>query len=257
MSLMRIWAIAINGYREVIRDRILYFIGFFSIILIGVLRFLPEVSVGTEEQIFLDFGLASIELLSVVVSIFIGTGLINKEIEKRTLLVLIPKPISRAELIIGKHLGLTLVLTVMVGAMSLIYVGLLSLSKISYPPGAIFLSVVYLLLQLALIIAATLMFGVFTSSILATLMSFGVYLMGHFSQQLVSLGKLSKNENIEFITQSLYLVLPDLSRLNLKNEAVYGILPNAGELIGHALYGGLYTALLLLLSIVIFSKREF
>jgi ABC-type transport system involved in multi-copper enzyme maturation permease subunit len=257
MSLVRIWAIAINGYREVIRDRILYFIGFFSILLIAVLRFLPEVSVGTDEQIFLDFGLASIELLSIVVSIFIGTGLINKEIEKRTLLVLIPKPISRAELIIGKHLGLTLVLGIMVGAMTLIYLGLLSVSKISYPLGAISLSIIYLLLQLALIIAATIVFGVFTSSILATLMSFGIYLMGHFSQQLVNLGKLSKNENIEFITQGLYLILPDLSRLNLKNEAVYGILPSSSELISHALYGVLYTALLLLLSILIFSQKEF
>jgi ABC-type transport system involved in multi-copper enzyme maturation permease subunit len=257
MNVMRIWTIAFNGYREVIRDRILYFIGFFSILLVVILRFLPEVAVGTEDQVFLDFGLASIELLSVVISIFIGTGLINKEIEKRTLLILIPKPISKVELIFGKHLGLSLVLTVMVGAMSLIYLILMSLSKISYSFGAIALSIVYLLLELALIVAVSLMFGSFSSSILATLMSFGIYLMGNFSQQLVNLGKLSKNENIESITQTLYLILPDLSRLNLKNDAVYGILPSTSDLISHALYGGLYTVLLLLLAILIFSQKEF
>jgi ABC-type transport system involved in multi-copper enzyme maturation permease subunit len=114
-----------------------------------------------------------------------------------------------------------------------------------------------LLLELALIAAVAIFFGVFTSSILATLFSFGVYLMGHFSEDLVELGKLSKNASIESLTTSLYLVLPNLSRLDLKNEAVYGLLPSSGELIAHAMYGLLYTALLLIISIMIFAQKEF
>jgi Cu-processing system permease protein len=257
MNLVRIWTIAINGYREVIRDRILYFIGFFSVLLVFILRFLPEVSIGAENEIFLDFGLASIELLSIIICIFIGASSIDKEIQKKTFLVLIPKPISRLELIVGKHLGLFLVLALMVSAMTLIYLGLLNFSKIDYLPLGIIVSIIYLLIQLALISAAALMFSAFTSSILAILMSFGIYLMGHFSQQLVNLGKLSKNENVEIVTQGLYLILPDLSRLNLKNEAIYGMLPTSSELISNAFYGGLYTILLLSIAILIFSKKEF
>ena len=257
MNLIRVLTIANNGFQEVIRDRILYFIGFFTLLLILAQRLIPEIAAGTHEKILLDFGIGAISILSVIVAIFVGTGLINKEIEKRTLLMLIPKPISRAELILGKHLGLTTVLAVMVVIMMVIYLGMLSFSGITYPTGALATAAVYLLLELALLVAVAILFGVFTSSILATLLSFGVYLMGHFSQDLVELGKLSKNASIESLTTSLYLVLPDLSRLDLKNEAVYGLLPNATELVNHALYGLLYTALLLIISMMIFSQKEF
>ncbi|MBW4650449.1 MAG: ABC transporter permease [Kastovskya adunca ATA6-11-RM4] len=257
MSLGRIWIIASNGFREVIRDRILYLIGFFALLLAIALRLLPEIAAATEDKIFLDFGLAAIGLLSVVVAVFVGTGLINKEIEKRTVLVLVPKPISRAELIVGKHVGLSGVLAVLLVAMTAIYLLLLSFSQISYPLGSILLSVFYLFLELSLIIAVALLFGAFTSSLLAMLLTFGVYLMGHFSRDLVELGRLSKNVSVEWLTQAFYLVLPDLSRLNLRNDAVYGLLPSPLALVGNAIYGLFYTALLLAIAVLIFSRREF
>jgi ABC-type transport system involved in multi-copper enzyme maturation permease subunit len=257
MNLIRVFTIANNGFKEVIRDRILYFIGFFSLLLILAQRIIPEIAAGTHEKILLDFGIGAISILSVIVAIFVGTALINKEIERRTLLMLIPKPISRAEIILGKHLGLTAVLGIMVAIMMAIYLTLLSLSDISYPTQALIVAGAYLLIELALIVAVAILFGVFTSSILATLLSFGVYLMGHFSEDLVELGKLSKNASIESLTTSLYLVLPNLSRLDLKNDAVYGLLASPSELFAHALYGVLYTSLLLIISITIFAQKEF
>ena len=257
MNPIRVFTIAKNSFQEVIRDRILYFIGFFSLLLILAQRILPEIAAGTHEKILLDFGIGAIALLSVVVAIFIGTAMINKEIEKRTFLMLIPKPISKAELIVGKHLGLWAVLAVTIAIMMTIYLGMLGFSDIDYPASELGVAAVYLLIELALIIAVALVFGVFTSSILATLLSFGVYLMGHFSQDLVELGKLSENPSIERLTTGLYLVLPDLSRLDLKNEAVYGLLPSRGELLSHGLYGLLYTTLLLVIAITIFAQKEF
>jgi ABC-type transport system involved in multi-copper enzyme maturation permease subunit len=257
MSIARIWTVAANGFREVIRDRIFYFVGFFALLLAIALRLLPEISVGTHEKIFLDLGLGAMSLLGAIVAIFVGTGLINKEIEKRTVLVLIPKPLSRAELIVGKHLGLSAVLTVMLAIMTGVYLALLSLSKITYPLESILVSQLFLGIELALLIAVAMLFGVFTSSILATLFSFGIYLMGHISSNLLKLGALSKNETVESITQTIYLILPDLERLNLKNQAVYGLLPSSGELLSNALYGILYAAFLLSIAILIFSRREF
>lgn len=257
MNVVRIWAIAANGFREVIRDRIFYFIGFFALLLALALRLLPDISIGTDEKIFLDLGIGTIALLGAIVAIFVGTGLINKEIEKKTVLVLIPKPLSRAELIVGKHLGLCGVLTVMVALMTVIYLALLSWSNIPYAFGATIVSQLYLCLELGLLTAVALTFGVFTSSILATLLSFGIYLMGHISSDLLKLGALSQNENIEAITRTAYLILPDLERLNLKNQAVYGILPSSGELLSNALYGIVYTILLLGIAIAIFSRRQF
>lgn len=257
MSLARIWAIAANGFREVIRDRVLYLIGFFALALGIALRLLPEVAATTQDKIFLDLGLAAMGILGVIVAVFVGTGLINKEIEKRTVLVLIPKPLSRAEFIIGKHLGLSGVLAVLVVAMTAIYLLGLRVSSIEYPVVSILVSVLYQFLELSLITAVALMFGVFTSSLLATLLTFGIYMMGHLSRDLVELSKLSENPGIERMTETLYLVIPDLSRLNLKNDAVYGVLPPFPELFLNGLYGLLYIVLLLAIAILIFWQREF
>ncbi len=257
ISILRIWAIAANGFREVIRDRILYFIGFFALLMAFAWRLLPEIAVGTHEKIFLDLGLAAIGLLGVIVAVFVGTGLINKEIDKRTILVLIPKPLSRAEFILGKHLGLSGVLAVMLGVMLVIYLLMLLGMKVSFQPLPLIVSVFYLGLELILIAAVAIAFGVFTSSILATLMTFGVYLMGHISKDLIQLGIISKNPNILAITKNIYLILPDLERLNFRNEAVYGLLPSADVLMGNALYSLVYTGLLLGISILIFSRRQF
>ncbi|MFN6308026.1 MAG: ABC transporter permease [Microcystis sp.] len=257
ISILRIWAIAANSFREVIRDRILYFIGFFALLMAFAWRLLPEIAVGTDEKIFLDLGLAAIGLLGVIVAVFVGTGLINKEIDKRTILVLIPKPLSRAEFILGKHLGLSGVLAVMLGVMLVIYLLMLLGMKVSFQALPLIVSVFYLGLELILIAAVAIAFGVFTSSILATLMTFGVYLMGHISKDLIQLGIISKNANILAITKNIYLILPDLERLNFRNEAVYGLLPSADVLMGNALYSLVYTGLLLGISILIFSRRQF
>ena len=257
MNLFRIWAIAANGFREVIRDRILYVIGFFAIFLALALRLLPEISVGADGKIFLDLGLAATSLLGAIVAIFVGTGLINKEIEKKTVLVLIPKPISRTEFIVGKHLGLSAVLAAMIAIMTVIYLAMLYWAKIPFSLSSILLSQAFLFLELAVLTAVAILFGVFTSSILATLFSFGIYFMGHISKDLLKLGAITKNENIETLTKSLYLVLPNLERFNLKNDAVYGLLPASSELFSTLLYGILYIILLLTIANLIFARRQF
>lgn len=257
VNIFRIWAIAANGFREVIRDRILYVIGFFAILMALALRLLPEISVGADGKIFLDLGLAATSLLGAIVAIFVGTGLINKEIEKRTVLVLIPKPLSRSELIIGKHLGLAGVLAVMLVVMTSIYLVMLAWAKIPFSWTSILISQFFLLLELAVLTAIAILFGVFTSSILATLLSFGVYFMGHISRDLLKLGEITENANIEALTKNLYLVLPNLERFNLKNEAVYGILPPSSELWANLLYGILYIVLMLTLANLVFARRQF
>lgn len=259
MSLTRIFTIARNVFYEVVRDRILWIIGFYALLLVAAMQLLPQIAGATEEKMILDFGLAAMSVLGLIVAIFIGTGLVNKEIEKRTVLVLIAKPISRSEIIAGKHLGLSAVLASLITAMTIIYIVLLQLRQISYPLGSILLASLYLFLQLCLVCAIAIALGVFTSSVLATLLSFGVYLMGNLSQDLVSFGRLSKNPGLENLTRNLYLVLPDLSRLDLKNQAVYGseALPDSLTLITNASYGLVYTVLVLAIASAIFSQREF
>ena len=257
MNLARILVVASNVFREVIRDRVLYLVAVFAIFMVAAIRLLPEISATTENKIILDVGLAAMTLLGLVIAVFVGTGLVNKEIDKRTVLVLLSKPVSRLEFIVGKHLGLSAVLAVLVALMTAIYMGLLSLSRIPYPAESILVSSVFLFLLLSLMTAVAIAFGVFTSSLLATLLTFTVFFMGSFSANLVTLGAQSKNPTIEAVTRNLYLVLPDLSRLDLKNQAVYNLLPDTNTLLQSALYAVLYIIVLLIVATFIFSRREF
>ncbi|MDZ4875430.1 MAG: hypothetical protein CLLPBCKN_004826 [Chroococcidiopsis cubana SAG 39.79] len=259
MNPTRVFTIGSNVFREVVRDRILYIIALYALLLSGAVMLIPQIAGGAEDKIILDFGLAAMNVLGLIVAVFVGTGLVNKEIEKRTVLVLIAKPISHSEFITGKHLGLAAVLGALLIAMTAIFLALLQLNQLAYPLDSVLLAVVYLFLQLSLITAIALVLGVFTSTVLATLLCFGIYLMGNLSQDLLEFGRLSKNPAIEQLVRNLYLVLPDLSRLDLKNQAVYGFsaLPDAMTLITNAIYGVVYTVLMLAIAIIVFSRREF
>jgi ABC-type transport system involved in multi-copper enzyme maturation permease subunit len=259
VNLGSILTLAANVFQESIRDRTLYLVGLYAIGLVFAALLLPEVAAGTEDKMMLDVGLAAMNLLGLIVTVFIGTGLINKEIEKRTVLILLSKPIGRAELILGKFLGLSAVLAVLVALMHTIFIVVLSLWQVPAPFSSLIAASFYLFLQLTLLTAVAIVFGVFTSSLLATILTFGMYLMGHFSRDLLRIGEVSENPGLGQIMTGFYLILPDLSRLDLKNDAVYGsaALPDIGTLVLNATYGFVYTALLLWIAIAVFSRREF
>ena len=259
MNAVRTFVMAKNVFQEVIRDRILYIIGFYAIILAVANRAIFEFAATTQDKIFLDVGLAVMNIIGLIVAVFIGTGLVNKEIEKRTIFMLIAKPISRSEFITSKYLGLSGVLGVLLASMTFIYLVFLQLGKMSYPLPSILLAILFLFLQLTLITAVAVTLGVFTSSLIATALTFAVYLMGNITKDLVALGRLSENPAVERITQGLYLILPDLSRLDLKNDAVYVLqaIPDTITLLSNAGYGLLYSFMLLAIAILIFLKKEF
>jgi Cu-processing system permease protein len=257
MNIVRVWAIGTNVFREVFRERVLYVAALFGVALVIAVLLLNEVSGGAEGKISLDVGLAGISLLGLTVAAFMGAGLINKEIEKKTALVLIAKPMSRSEFIVGKHLGLTSILGVLVILMNLMLFGVMTWRGIPFSWTSLSVSGLYLILELSLMTAVALLFGVFTSSLIATVLTFAVYLMGHFSQNLVALSQTIKTESVKSIVKGIYLIFPDLSRLDLKNQAVYGLLPDSGTMALNAGYGVLYIILLLAIASLIFSRREF
>jgi ABC-type transport system involved in multi-copper enzyme maturation permease subunit len=259
MNFGRVLVVATNVFREVIRDRVLYLIGLFAGVLLLSSVLLPEVAANNQNKMLVDVGLAAISVAGLIVAIFVGTGLINKEIEKRTVFVLAAKPLTPSEFVLGKHIGLSMVLTVMVGAMAAIYMGLLTVQQIPFPMESIAIATAFMILELMVIVAVALLFGVFTSSLLATILTFAVYLVGHLSRDLIVLTNLSDNPRLERMFEITYMVLPDLSRLDFKNEAVYGmeLLPKPLELAGDAAYGVLYMVLLLAIATIIFMRREF
>lgn len=257
MNPQRIAVIASNVFRDIFRDRVLYLAGLYAIGLVLVILFLGEVSAGTEGKISVDVGLASISILALAVAAFEGGGLINKEVEKRTALILIAKPLSRSEFVLGKHLGLSGVLALLIAIMTAILVSVLSWQQFSYNLNNILLSSSFLILEMALIAAVSILFGAFTSSLMGTVLTFAVYFMGHFSQNLLTLSESIESESLQQIAKGIYLIFPDLSRLDLKNQAVHIITVPPSQLAMNAVYGLVYITLLLAISTIIFANREF
>jgi len=255
----RIFTIARNVFLEIVRDRILYVIGVFGTIMVLAITLLPEIAAGTEDKMILDTGLAAINILSLFVVVFIGTGLINKEIEKKTVLVLIAKPVSRTEFILGKHLGLSMVMAILIGSLTVLMLILLAISNVAFQPGLMILATVFMFLEMVLLTAAAMMFGSITSTILATLMTLAIFAVGHETRNILALDRIAESENFRRVAEGLFLVLPDLERLNLKNEIANGFVapPSGGGLVENALYGLIYTALLLAITITVFERRQF
>jgi len=257
MSLNRIFAIASNVLRETIRDQILYLSLVYSVVLVAAVVLLPQLAASAENKIMLDVGVAAIEVIGLIVAVFIGTNLVNKEIEKRTIFVLVAKPVSRSEFILGKHLGISAVLAVLVSLMSAIFTIVMAIAKVKIPVTAILISNFFTFWQLMLLGSIAILFGTFTSSLIAALLTFAIYLAGNSSKDLLALGEISTSESIKNITRSIYLLLPDLSRANLKNEAVYGILPSVADLFNNGVYILAYALLMLSIAILLFSNRQF
>ncbi len=259
LAFARIWTVARNVFLEVVRDRILYVVGVFGVVMVLAITLLPEVAAGTENKLIIDTGLAAINLLSLFVVVFIGTGLINKEIEKKTVLVLIAKPISRLEFILGKHLGLSLVMAMLISSLTALMLILLALSGVPFQLGLLLLAVLFMFLEMVLLTAAALMFGVVTSTVLATLMTLAIFAVGHETRNILELDRIAESESFRRIAEGLFLVLPDLERLNLKNEIANGFVapPSGGGLLENAAYGLIYTALLLTVTVTVFERRQF
>jgi ABC-type transport system involved in multi-copper enzyme maturation permease subunit len=257
MNLMRMSAVAGNGFREVIRERILYAIGLYALVMLAASRHLPEVSAGAHSKIIMDMGTTLAAVLGVAVTILIGSGLVNKEIDKRTIYVLLAKPVSTSEYIVGKHLGLCAAIGLLSLGMTIANYIVLIVAKVPYSFAAIGFSHVFLFLELCIIASAALMFGVFTSSLLAALMSFVLYCMGHLSESMVKLSKVTRSSDFDRLADAIFLAVPDLSRYNLKNVATYGTIPSGSDIILNIGVAGLWVGIFLLVATIVFSRKQF
>jgi ABC-type transport system involved in multi-copper enzyme maturation permease subunit len=253
---MTIKVIALNTFKEAVRDRVLYLLLFFAAMSIVLARVLAVLTVGDRTKVIKDVGLASISFFGALMAILIGTGLVYKEIEKRTIFTLISKPIRRHEFLLGKFFGLVLTLAVMMGAMSLIFL-VLVFAHTFQVEGRLLLAVLLIFLELILITAVAVLFSCFSTPILSSLFALSFYLIGHFSWGLETLIKKTPPGAGRVLLRVLYTVLPDLENFNIKTEVVHGLAVPSGLVLHAAAYGLVYTAFVLALATLVFRRRDF
>lgn len=253
---MKILTVALNTFREAIRDRILYLLLFFAAVCIAFSRFLALLTVGDRVKIIKDVGLASISLFGMLMAILIGTGLVYKEIDKKTIFTLMAKPIHRYQFLLGKYLGLVFTLLVMTALMSLIFLLLIFVHTLTLE-WKLLIAILFIFIELCVLTAVAILFSCFSTPILSSLYSLAFYLIGHLSWSMETLIKKAKPGVAKTLLKILYTFLPDLENFNFKTEVVHN-LPIPGNIYLHSfLYGLFYSLFLLAIAMLIFHRRDF
>jgi ABC-type transport system involved in multi-copper enzyme maturation permease subunit len=262
---VRVLTIARNTFRENIRDKILYNLILFALIMILSSVVLGQLTLGYENKVIVDLGLSSISIFGTLIAIFIGISLVYKELERRTIYVLLAKPVYRHEFILGKYLGLlcTLLVNVVIMAvgvaLTLAFHGGVGLDAILRLIPAVYL----IFLSLALTTALALLFSTFSTPALSALFTLFLWVIGHFNEDLIAFGDITKSSAFQWVCKTLYYVLPNFSNfasINSQNiilSAAYQQSIDPWAILWVTVYGLLYCAGLTMISIRIFSRRDF
>lgn len=251
----RILSISLNTFRENLREKLLYNLLFFALLMIGSSILLSRLTLGDHHRLILDLGLASINLFGVLIAIFVGIGLVSKEIDRKTIYTIVSKPIPRYAFLLGKYCGLVITLLANTAVMVL---GLLAVLQVMGVPitGLFFKSLVLIFLELMVITAVALLFSTFTSSSLSAIFTLAIYVIGHLSGDLKEFAK--KLDAIsQMMINAIYYTIPNLERFNLKGHVIHHLDFGATDMTLTVVYGLTYAAFLLVLASIIFQRRDF
>jgi ABC-type transport system involved in multi-copper enzyme maturation permease subunit len=261
--------IAINGFRESVRDKVMYSLVGFAILLIATSYVLGQLTAGQDLKIMKDVGLSSIAILGLFMAVFIGIGLVSKEVERRSIYGLLAKPVRRHQIVLGKFAGLALTLTVNIAIMTialylvLAYVGwgeneyARQAREAPALDPAMLKAVALILVQLMIVTATALFFSTFSTPILSAGLTFGVYVAGFFSQDLRNFDQVVNSRAVQMLARGLYYVLPNLATFDITSQVVHGLPVGWRYMAVTTAYGLVYVAILLVLGATIFSRRDF
>ncbi|MGH0028679.1 MAG: ABC transporter permease [Myxococcota bacterium] len=255
-SLVCIWTLATNTVRESVRNKVLYALLFFAVLLIGAGVLVGALSYVESDRILQDVGLGAVRLFGVAIAIFVGIHLIHKEVDRRTVYTILSKPISRAEFLLGKFLGLTLTIWLQTAIMAaaFVLVSLLTGAPLGWPHLWFFVLVG---MELALVVAIATFFSSFTTPMLAALFTTGTWAIGQLTRDLRDIGASSEVPSIQHATALLHRVLPDLESFNLSLQAAHLLPVAASDVVLPLLYGLSYLTIVLVAAIGMFDRRDF
>ena len=261
--------IALSAFREAVRDKVFYNLVFFAILLIGASYLIGQLTAGQDVKIIKDLGLTATSMFGLFIAVFLGIGLVSKEVERRSVYSLLAKPIHRYQLVIGKYFGLALTLAVNLAIMSIaLYVVLAYMGWGVAPPAqkawdapaldpALLKAISLIFVQLMLVTAIALFFSSFSTPMLSAAFTFGFFVAGYFSADLRNFGMVVDSPAAASLARGLYWVIPNLAQFDVKAQVVHGQTVPFGYIAITSLYAALYIVVLLALAMFIFSRRDF
>jgi ABC-type transport system involved in multi-copper enzyme maturation permease subunit len=261
--------VALNVFRESVRDKVLYNLVLFALLLIGASYLIGQLTAGQDVKIIKDLGLAATSIFGLFIAIFIGIGLVSKEVERRSIYSLLAKPIRRDQLLLGKYAGLILTLAVNLLIMAVALYAVLAYMAWKLGPEAAAQSGIPVLdpmltraigltfVELAIVTAIAIFFSTFSTPVLSAALTFGIFVAGRFSGDLRNFDQVVQSQAVARLTQLLYWILPNLAPFDVRAQVVHGQAVPLGYVALTSAYGLLYIAALLVPAAVIFSRRDF
>ncbi|MGA7755859.1 MAG: ABC transporter permease [Candidatus Sulfotelmatobacter sp.] len=253
----RIFSIASNTFREAVRDRVLYNLIAFTLLLSGAAIFVGQISIGIERLVVVNLGLTAVSLFGIVIAIFIGIGLVSKEIEKRTLYTVLSRPVRRWEFVVGKFFGLAGTLTVNTFFMAIgVFGALLYVAhKFVASDAFILVALYFIILEFLIVCAIALLFSSFSSPLLSAVFAFSLFIVGSFADDLRTFASLSHGVTRWFVTAAAYLV-PNFSALNVISAVAHQQPLGVQLILQNTIYALFYTAMTLSGAVLIFERRN-
>ena len=259
----RIAALALNTFREAVRNRILYLLLLFALALIFSALALGQLSLHEEGRVTSDVGLGGIALFGVLIAIFLGVNLVYKELDKKTVFTLVSKPIYRHELILGKFCGMSVTLAVQIAIMSAVLVAVLALEDAEISP-AIFRAITLTFLEVVVVTAVAILFSSFSTPLLSGGFTLGLFVIGRSVPELQTLAGKVTTSSLRTVVETLLYAAPDLhlfavsgSVVDGRYATVHGTFVSWGYVGYAALYALGYSMVVLALASVFFSRRDF
>jgi len=254
----RVGVVALNTFREAVRDRVLYNLVFFALLMMVAAIVVGQISIGIEDSVIVSLGLSAISVIGLLIAVFIGVALVSKEMDKRTLYALLAKPVRRWEFLLGKFGGLVLTLAVNTAAMALglLLVMLYVKHSLERSDAMVLVAVYFILLKLALVVALALLFSCFTTSLLAILYTAGLYIVGLYVQELKNLPVDVMSPGMALFTKWLAYLLPNFENYNVMAMAAHGRAVPGALILQNTLYTVVYCAVVLSVAAVVFSRKN-
>lgn len=253
----RIYHIAANTFREAVRDRVLYNLIAFALLLTGAAILVGQISIEIERLVVINLGLTAVSLFGVVIAIFIGIGLVSKEIEKRTLYTVLSRPVARWEFIAGKFFGLSGTLVVNTLCMALgVFAALFYVARHLYAADAwVLIAIYFIVLQFVIITALALFFSSFSSPLLAAVFTFCLFVSGTFAEDLRSFTQMTHGFTRGLAALAVYAI-PNFSALNVISQVAHGNTISGPLIFWNTAYAIVYTIAVLGAAILIFERRN-
>ena len=254
--MIRLRAIATNTFREAIRDRVLTSLLFFAVLVIMGSLAVESVTIGDQAKVVRSFAFGAIRFFGAMIALFLGVGLVYKELERKTIYTIVSKPISRGLFLIGKFTGLMAVIGVQLIAMGGLYVLLMGLTQ-GAPHSGFYTALLMVWIELGLLVSWAILFSTSSTPTTAALFSLSIFFIGNLADDIWYYGQKAESESLRMVAETLYWVLPNFQILNGSHAAVHEQPIASAQIVSSLSYGLGYTMAVLSLAIFVFSRRDF